>query len=80
MDTKSFGRSDSVRPPPNVVWTFWYKKFEITKSISDRILINQKVDFFFLIGLGLVCNIEVHMLGFEACRSIQNKEREGFKN
>ena len=34
-------------PPPTVVWTFWHKKFEITKSISDK-----SKSWIFLIGLG----------------------------
>ena len=40
----------------------WFGHFD-TKSISDRILINQKV---FLIGLGLVGDAEVYV--FEAYR------------
>ena len=45
---KKCGRSDLARtPPPTVVWTFWHKKFEITKSISD-----QSKSEIFLIGLG----------------------------
>ena len=35
-------RHGSEPPPSTVVWTLWHKKFETAKSISDRILINQK--------------------------------------
>ena len=40
------------------------QKFDITKSISD-----ESKSGIFLIGLGLACDIEVHIC-FEACRSI----------
>ena len=41
-------RLGSAPPPPHtVVWTFWHKKFEITKSISDK----SKSGIFW-IGLG----------------------------
>ena len=34
-------------PPATVVGTFWHKMFKITKLIPDRILINQKFEFFY---------------------------------
>ena len=53
----NFGHCPKLRGPPppplTVVWTFWHKKFEITKSIFDK----SKIGIF-LIGPGLVC---VHM-------------------
>ena len=50
---KKFGRSDWVHP--TLVWTFWNWKFESAKLISDRILINQKIEIFWRARDGRWC-------------------------
>ena len=55
-------------PPPTVVWTFWHKKSESTKSISDRILIKK---FFYFSCRAWVGKMMLKFVCFEVCRSIQ---------
>ena len=51
MDINGLDAQIGVPTPPTEVWTFWHKKFEHTKSISDIIKIIKKIDSFIRSGL-----------------------------